>query len=304
MKSETKSMILRRAALFGAALIWGSSFIVVKNTVDATPPVLLVAIRFTIACFVLCIVFIKKLKLLTRSYLSSGLVIGLCLFLAYTIQTIGITDTTPGKNAFLTAIYCVLVPFLFWVVNKTRPDRYHFIAAILCMSGIGLTCLQENLKISMGDSLTLLSGLFYAIHIVMVAKLACKKDPIIVTIVQFGYTALFSWLLTLTTTEVSMTSLIKPETIGAIIYLSLFCTAIALLLQNIGQKNTPPAQASIILSLEAVFGVLFSVLFYHEKLTQKLFLGFILIMLSIIVSETKLKFLRIHRINGKTCSKE
>ena len=60
------------------------------------------------------------------------------LFLAYYTQTVGITDTTPGKNAFLTAVYCVLVPFLFWAVDKARPDKFNIIAAVLCIAGIGL----------------------------------------------------------------------------------------------------------------------------------------------------------------------
>ncbi len=279
--------MLKRAALFGAALIWGGSFIVVKNTVDVIPPIFLIAVRFTIATIVLCIVFCKHLKKLDKTYLNSGLLIGVLLFLAYTIQTIGITDTTPGKNAFLTAIYCVIVPFLYWVVNHKRPNRYHVMAALLCILGIGFVCLSEGLKLKFGDSLTLIGGFFYAAHMVSVEKLSKDKDPVLITITQFGYTAIFAFLATLMTEKLPKVEAFTNEVLGGIFYLAVFATAIALLLQNIGQKGTPPAAASIILSLEAVFGVIFSVVFYHERVTTQLLIGFAFIFVAIIISERK-----------------
>jgi drug/metabolite transporter (DMT)-like permease len=149
-----------------------------------------------------------------------------------------------------------------------------------------------------------LGGFFYAAHIVAVAKITKKKDPVIITIVQFGYTAIFAWIAAITTKQPSLTVLLKPDIIFSILYLALFCTAVALLLQTIGQKNTPPAQASIILCLEAVFGVFFSVLFYHEKVTIRLLLGFVLILISVIISETKLSFLRQMRVNVEVSPEE
>ena len=181
MERQKKINILSRAALFAAALIWGSSFFVVKDTVNTIPPNFLLAVRFTIGCLALALIFRKRLKKLNKEYIWQGAVIGLCLFAAYSSQTIGITDTTPGKNAFLTAVYCVIVPFLFWIVNKTRPDIYNMAAAALCLTGIGLVSLTEGFSIRMGDALTLLGGFFYALHIVMVAKLAKDKDPVLIS---------------------------------------------------------------------------------------------------------------------------
>lgn len=290
MTNKKKREVGARLALFTAALVWGSSFFIVKDTTDNIPPNFLLAMRFTIGCIALSIIFHKRLKNLNADYMKKGAVIGLCLFAAYSSQTIGITDTTPGKNAFLTAVYCIIVPFLFWAVNRTRPDRYNILAAILCLAGIGLVSLTEGLNMRMGDALTLLGGFFYAVHMVMVAKLGHDKDPVLISILQFGYAAVFAWAVTL---------LLEPRPgaftgadVGAILFLSLGCTAFALLLQNIGQKYTHPAAASIILSLESVFGVFFSVLLYGEELTGRLILGFILIFAAILISETKLSFLR------------
>lgn len=287
---EKKIQIFARLALFSAALIWGISFFIVKDTTNAIPPNFLLALRFTIACIALAVIFHKKLKLLDREYMVSGAVIGFCLFLAYSSQTIGITDTTPGKNAFLTAVYCVIVPFLFWAVNKTKPDRYNVIAAVLCLTGIGFVSLTEGFSMRMGDALTLLGGFFYALHMVMVAKLAHDKDPVLISILQFGYAAVFSWIVTLIFETPPQS--ISMSTMGSVLFLALGCTALGLSFQNFGQKYTHPAAASIILSLESVFGVFFSVLLYGEKMTVRLVIGFALIFVAVIVSETKLSFLK------------
>lgn len=290
VKTSTKHSIYAKITLFAAALIWGSSFFVMKNVVDVFPPSLLLAIRFTIGFVLLSLFFFKRLKNLNWEYLKIGAVIGFFLAMAYGIQTLGLTDTTPGKNAFLTAVYCVIVPFLYWIVDKRRPDGYNILAAFLCIGGIGLVSLSGGFSITFGDSFSLLSGLFYALHIVAVAKLGIGRDMTLITILQFGYAALFCWIIGLTTE--TWPTVIPSACFYQLVYLGVFATTIALLFQNIGLKWENPSSASIILSLESVFGVLFSVLFYGEQMSGRLFLGFFIIFIAIIISETKLSFLR------------
>ncbi len=281
--------IAAKAALFCSAIIWGSSFLVVKDSMDVMKPHVLLALRFTLGCLLLAVVFHKRLKALNKEYFMKGGIIGFLLILAYSLQTIGIIDTTPGKNAFLTAIYCVIVPFLFWAVDKKKPDIFNVIAALIGIIGIGFVSLNGNLGIGKGDILTLISGFAYALHMVAVAKFGKEKDPILLTILQFGYAAIFSWIMVLIDNDFPRQW--SANTIFGLLYLSVFATAIALLFQNIGQKYTNPAPAAIILSLESVFGVLFSVACSYEKLTLRLLLGFVLIFIAVIVSETKLSFL-------------
>lgn len=290
MTLKSSKKIGPRLALFGATLIWGSSFLIVKNSMDVMEPHVLLGIRFTVGCLLLSIIFYKKLKELNKDYFLKGAIIGLCIFLGYSLQTVGITDTTPGKNAFLTAIYCVIVPFLFWFVNKCKPDIYNFVAALVCIIGIGLVSLNGDFTIRKGDAFTLAGGVFFAAHIVAVARYSKDKDPVLITILQFGYAALLSWGMAFLFED--MPKSIDTNTWYGIIYLAVFATAVALLLQNIGQKHTNPSAAAIILTLESVFGVVFSVVFYHEQITLKLFIGFLLIFLAVIISETKLSFLK------------
>lgn len=290
MYNQSKIHTASKLALFGASVIWGSSFLVVKSSMDSMQPHTLLAIRFTIASLLLSLIFHKKLKQLNKDYFVKGGIIGIFLFMAYSIQTIGIVGTTPGKNAFLTAVYCVIVPYMYWIVKKKKPDKYNIIAAILCLTGIGLVSINSEFKIQYGDAFSLISGFFYAAHMVSISKLAKDRDPVLLTIVQFGYTAIISWVVTLLFEDLPKT--LSPNAIGELLYLAIFATALALLLQNIGQKHTKPAPAAIILSLEAVFGVIFSVIFFKEEISLKLFIGFLLIFIAILTSETKWSFLK------------
>lgn len=293
MPSNTMKL-LAKPMLFAAALIWGTSFFIMKNTLDALPACYLLAIRSTVGAVLLSLVFWKKWKLFTRDYLWRGAVIGGFFFLAAAIQTFGLARTTPSKNAFLTAVYCVIVPFLAWAVVKQRPDRYNILAALLCVTGIGLVSLNDQLSINVGDLLTLVSALFFAAHIVSVEKLAAGKDVILITIFQFAFSALYCWLGGLLTEEFPVQALTDQAVFLPLAYLCVMATTVGFLFQNLGQVWSDSASASVILSLESVFGVLFSVLFYGDPVTARLLIGFALIFVAVICSETKFSFLRKH----------
>jgi len=283
---------LSRFLILLATIIWGSSFVVLKNTLDTLPVFGILAFRFLFASALLALLFRKHLRsvLADRGYLFAGLVMGLLLICAYTTQTFGLAKTTPGKNAFLTASYCVIVPFLNWFVAKTKPDKYNLIAAFLCVGGIGLVSLSSDLSINPGDALTLLGGFLYAAHLIAVSRFSKGRDIFLLTILQFavsGTAALICSLL-----WEAPPAAISPQAIASLIYLTTFATAGALLFQCIGQKYTEPAAASVLLSLEAPFGVLFSMLFYSERPTARMLLGFALIFMAVLCSETKLSFLR------------
>lgn len=289
MKIETKQT-LAKVALFSATLIWGSSFFVMKNTLDEVQTFYLLAMRFTVGAVVLALVFINRMKAINMEYVLKGSLMGGLLFCAYTAQTIGLTDTTPGKNAFLTAVYCVIVPFLYWLISKKRPDIFNFIASFVCIAGIGFVSLDRELMMGMGDTLTLVGGLFYALHIVAVASFSKNRDIFLLTAIQFASAAVLGWIFGLLFNDFPQK--LSTGSIISLVYLCFLATAVALLLQNIGQKYTHPSTAAIILSLESVFGVLFSIVFYHEALTPKIAIGFTLIFFAVIISETKLEFLK------------
>ncbi|MEA4813452.1 MAG: DMT family transporter [Oscillospiraceae bacterium] len=273
-----------------AAFIWGSSFFIMKNTLDTMPVFYLLAIRFTVGAVLLAIVFNKKVRSITKDYLWRGAIVGFMLFMAYTAQTFGLAGTTPSKNAFLTAVYCVIVPFLYWAFEHKRPDRYNIGAALLCIAGIGLVELDGSISINSGDVLTLCSAFFYAAHIISVAKTSEGKDIYLITIMQFLFAGLYSWICALLF-DVPPTTITQGVFVS-MLYLSIMATTIALLFQNVGQANSDPMSASVLLSLESVFGVACSVIFYGDPVTFRLIAGFVVIFVAIICSETKFTFLR------------
>lgn len=295
--NERRRGVLSRLALFGAAIVWGSSFFVIKGAVDYLPPATLQAVRFSVGALVLGAIFWKKVKRLTGSDWLRGLLVGAFLGAASLVQNVGIQDTTPGKNAFLTCVYCIIVPFMFWGVRGERPQAKRFVAAVLCLAGIGLVSLTQRLTIGRGDLLTLAGGVLYACHIVSVATAGEDMDPVALSVMQFASAALFSWIYALTFegSPASFDWSVWPQ----VMYLALASTTLGYLLQVVGQKNAPPAAASLILSLESVFGVLFSVLFYGEQMTGRLVLGFAVIFLSVLISETDLTALPVFRRRGK-----
>lgn len=280
---------LGRTCLILTTLIWGSSFVILKSALDSITPLWVLAIRFSGAAILMLIACLPRLKKLDKRYVTGGCLMGLCLAAAYIVQTYGLVYTTPGKNAFLTTTYCILVPFLYWAISGKRPDKYNIIAALVCLVGVGFVCLSNDLSINVGDMLTILCGLFYGLHIIVTSRTAENRDPVLITMLQFATAAVVCFIGAVLFEP-------APHDIGSgtwlsIAYMTFICTGLCYILQTVGQKYTPPSQTAVILTLESVFGSAISVILGVESLTFNIALGFFLIFIAIITSETKLDFL-------------
>lgn len=264
-------------------MIWGSSFVVVKNATDTVPTATMIAIRFGIAAISLCLIFFQRLKKLTKSYIKFGLLIGLENFLAFELQTVGVKYTTAGNNAFLTAVYCVIVPFLYWAIKKQKPRAFHLIAAGLCITGVGLLSIQNDFTMNFGDLLSVSCGLFFALQIVTISILTEKNDPILLCITQSAATALFALPVAFFTEDIP--SFLPTSSVLSLLYLALIGTMLTIVLQTVCQKYISPSKASLIMTLESVFGTICGIIFLHESLTLRSFAGFVLIFMAILLSE-------------------
>ncbi len=270
------------AMLLLVGMIWGSSLVVVKASTDSVPPAFVIAFRFTLASLTLACVFAKRLCGLSALYFQRGMAVGAALFCAYGIQTLGVTLAMPGKSAFLSSIYCVLVPFAVWALDGAKPLPRHLIAALLCSAGIVLCSVTEGFSVEPGDALALASGVCFALHIALVGRFGKGLDPVLFTLVQFMWCAVFSWIFVILFPDrVSL----NGSVLGGLCYLALACTALALLFQNVGQKYAPPAEASILMSTESIFGVIFSVIFMGEAVTPRMVFAFALIFASVLISQ-------------------
>ena len=275
---------LGKSALFAATLIWGTSFVVLKNAIDSVPFGWVLFIRFLLAAALMFLFSGKSIRELDREGIKGGILLGICNGLAYIVQTIGLLYTTPGKNAFLTASTCVLVPFLAWLAYKRRPKKINILAAVICFTGIGFISLENGFgHVNIGDIITVFCGIFYGLVIVIMENYSSKYNVTHLSAVEFLTAALICLI-------PALLGGAFPRQLGTavwlqILYLSLICTGIAFFLQAYGLKYTPSSPAAVILTFESVFGVIFSVIIYHEKITAMLFIGFCLVFLSVILNE-------------------
>ncbi len=290
MGEDKKKKRLAFAALIAMTFIWGTSFVILKNTLESISTLYILAVRFTGAALIMAVFGAREWRKADRKYLIGGALMGACMFVAYVFQTYGLVSTTPGKNAFLTTTYCVIVPFLYWLIRGKKPDGWNIAAAVLCVIGVGLISLDAKLSVNKGDILTVICGLFYALHIIVSAAYVRGRSVILLTAVQFGTAAVLSWISAV---------MLAPAPSGApasawlsVAYLCIMCTAVCFGLQAFGQKYSPPSQTAVIMTLESVFGAAISVVFFNEKLTLKIFLGFAAMFIAVLISETKLSFLR------------
>jgi len=267
------------------ALLWGTTFVASKYTLTYLTPFFIISTRFIMAFAMMSLVFRKQFKTINKDELKGGIIVGTILFIAFATQLIALQYTAAGKQAFLAGTYVVMVPFIVWAISKKRPDNRSFIGAFICFLGIGFLTLNDSLTISFGDSLTMFSSLFFAGHIISTDHFVKKMDPVKLTIVQFGTVAVLG------TTAAFMFEPIPTSMdsngLLAILYLGILCTGIAYFLQTYAQKDTLSTHTAIILSLEAVFGSVLSLIVLKEVFTFRMVIGCIAILSAILVIELK-----------------
>lgn len=283
---ERSVKILACSGILLVTLIWGSTFVVMKNSIDVITPSYLMAYRFTIAVAGLFLIFFKKLKTMTKSDLKSGTILGVVLFTAFYFQTYGLKYTTASKNAFITTLYVIIVPFLHWLLNGVRPGRKNIAAAVIALAGLALLSLKGDLTVSLGDFLTLISGFGYALQMIFVDRYASRHDPIKLTTVQLSVCAILSWVMALLFEGPCRLEVFADTgMLVSILYLAIICSMLCFLLQTTSQKHLSPNTASILLSFESVTGLIFSVIFLKDPVTARMMAGCVLMLAAAILSE-------------------
>lgn len=267
---------------------YGASYVVIKDAMEAVATSWLLAMRFGLAALVLGVAFWRRIaRTIDLSHVLAGVVVGLPEALGFLLQNLGLTQTSPGRNVFLTATYCVMVPFLAWAVERRRPGANNVVAALMCLTGVGLLSLtgRQSLSLGAGDWLTLLSALMYASNMVAVGRLGRAHDAVCLTLVMLATCALvcLGWAVALE--PAPATSAFTAEFAAELAYITIATTVVGLLVQNVAQRHLPSSQVALLLSFESVFAAAFSVAFYGEKITPSLLAGFALIFGAVLVSQ-------------------
>ncbi len=280
MKKTTTAKI----ALLMTAALWGSTFTIGKLASEVFSASFIIALRFLIAAVVLLIAAFPQRKQMDKKYLFDGFWMGLTLFISYMLQVCGLgLDTSPGKSAFLSTTYSVMVPFLYWFVTKERPKAHHIICVFLCLFGVGVLSLSGGWGMSLGDILTVLSGVPCAVNIVISSIVCRNRNVLLLTAVELWVVTIFAWIFVFAGN--SFPSAFPMDAVGGIVYLGLLATALCLYMQSYGLKYAQPAIGGMLLSLESVFGVVFSVIIYHERVTLRMLAGFAVIFAAILLSQ-------------------
>ena len=276
------------------AIIWGSGFVASAVALEHYTPYQILAGRFLIGAVILSLIFFKKLSKLNINTLIKGALLGLFLYIAFALQTVGLQFTTPSKNAFLTAVNVVIVPFLGFLLYKRKIDLYELAGAILAVIGIAILSLKLSSDVNVGDILTLGCAIGFAFHIFYTAKFVKTEDPVVLTIIQMVTAAVIGCIVILFRGETSFS--MESEGMINLLYLGIFSTTIAFLMQTVAQKYITETKAAIILATESFWGMVFSIIILSEIMTGRMIIGAFLILLAILISETKMGFLKKEKI--------
>ena len=285
MKKQLSGVI----ALLGATVIWGSAFIAQSVGMDKIGPFTFQAVR----CF-LAVVFLfpasalfSKGKPFWKSWADpalwrSGVICGLALFAASSLQQIGLVYTDAGKAGFLTAMYIVFVPFLGLFVGQ-RPGRNALLSLIPAIVGLYLLSCTSVSGINKGDVLLLLCAVAFSVQILLIDRHCAGLDGLKLNCIQALVVTVLSvpWALLTETVDASLiASCWLP--LG---YAGVLSMGVAYTLQIVGQKRVAPSAAALLMSLESVFAALFGWLLLHETMTKAELLGCVLVFAAVVISQ-------------------
>lgn len=282
-------------AILSITVVWGSSFVLMKNITGSIPFYAFLSLRFTVASVILCLIFHKALKGIKPQAVFHGCILGLMLFGGMALQYIGLEYTTASKSAFVTGLNVVMVPVFSAFILKKMPPVNAIIGVILATAGLFVLSGGFSESWNKGDTLTLLCAVCFALQIIFIDKFAAKTDTRQLAVIQILSAAVFYsvlWLGFGMYKPISMT--MDSWVIGTILYTGAMGTALAFGVQTIAQKFTTPTRAALIIACEPVFGAVFAVTMPDrwgatESLSLETILGCLLILSGMLVTELKLK---------------
>lgn len=263
-------------------IIWGGGFVASDMALGSMLPFQIMAVRFLLAAVLMGLISIKSLKGIKWEEVRAGGLMGIALFAAFSLQIIGLQYTTPSKNAFLTALNVVIVPFIAFLVLKKKIGAKGILGAVMSVLGVALLSLNGDLSLGLGDGLTLLCAVGFAFQIFFTSEFVKRYRATVLNFVQMATAFLLSAVSLLISgqTEFQVTA----QGWLSVLYLGAVSTTVCYLLQTASQKYVDETKAAIILSMESVFGTLFSIIILHEIITPRMVAGCVVILTAVIIS--------------------
>ena len=264
------------------ALIWGSTFVLVKNALDTVGPLTFVGLRFALAAAFLTLFFSRRARDLARADWQVGALLGILLALGYVFQTIGLQTTTSAKAGFITGMSVVIVPIMATLLRRP-PGRWAVAGIAVATIGLALLTLNADLSVQSGDLWVLACAVAFALHIVVIARYSQRHDPVRLTLAQLVIVALFATVAAFVFETPRLNLPVK--TWAALAFMGVVATALVFSVQVYVQRFTTPTHTALLFSLEPVFAALFGWWWAGEQLGARALLGCGLILLGMIVAE-------------------
>jgi len=266
---------------------WGASYIFMKLTVDAIPPITIVALRFGIAFIVMVLIFSKKIIRVDAKTLKYSAIVGTLLCGIFIALMYGVKSTTASTAGFLTSTTVILVPILQIFITRQLPNKKIVWGVLIVSTGLAILLIGDDFTIVPGALYCLVAALLYAIHIIVTNRFVREVDPLQLGIYQLGFATLFATIgAFLFETPVLPGSALHWF---AILGLALICSAYGFVLQPIAQKYTTPESAGFLFSLEPIFSAILAFIFLHENMGVQGYLGATLILAGVLVANTTFK---------------
>jgi len=280
------------ASLVLATILWGATFVVVKDALDHASVFAFLALRFALATVLMALIFRRAVRQLTRSEVRAGALIGALLFCGYVFQTTGLLYTTPSKAAFITGFGVVLVPILSAVFWRRRINRWVWAGAAAALVGLYLLTVPREgfTHLNLGDLLVFSCAVVFALHIIVVGRYSGRHPVGALSFLQVATTGaltVFALPLLAVTGLEPLRIDWSPGLLLAILITAVFATAIAFSVQVWAQQYTTPTHTAIIFTLEPVFAALTSYLVLSERLGARALSGAALILAGILLAELK-----------------
>ena len=223
-----------------------------------------------------------------KTEIFGGIACGVVLSAANAFQQFGINDgTDAGKAAFITALYVVIVPILALLFGK-RSAINVWISIAIAVVGFYLLCIKDGFSAELSDMLVLICAFIFAAHIIVIDKFAPSCDGVRLSCIQFFVTFIINTALALLL-KVDIDFQAIGEVFPSLIYLGICSSGIAYTLQIVGQSHVPPATASIVLSLESVFGVIFAAVIHGERMSLREYIGCAIVFAAVMLSQIDFK---------------
>ncbi len=289
MLNMKQSNLQSNILLLITAAIWGFAFVFQRTGMEHVGPFTFNAARFALGTFSLIPVWwwlsSQSKETSSSNVFYYGAIAGIFLFAGSTLQQVGIQYTTAGKAGFITGLYIVIIPIITLFFGQyTRKETWGGCAFALI--GLYLLSVTDDLTIEYGDTLVLIGALFWAGHVLIIAKYSPKVSAISLSVVQFAVCAILSFAVAFFTETIKVSNIVLAG--ESILFTGLISVGIAYTLQVIAQQNAHPAHAAIILSLEALFAAIGGWILLNEVLTTKAIIGCILMLLGMVISQIKL----------------